>query len=76
MFVFTFLALSSFLLLICRHTHSLAAIAVAARPAELAPGRMVAPGLAFAVPGLELLLFVVPASGLGSLPAARLAQSS
>ena len=32
---------------------------------------MVAPGLAFAVPGLELPLFVVPASGLGSLPAAQ-----
>lgn len=70
----TFLALSSFLLLICKQTPSFAASAVPANAAEPVPGRIVAPGLAaLAVPGLdELVLLMVPDKGFDSaLPAAQ-----
>ena len=66
----TFLALSSFLLLICRQTPSLAAIAVAANAAEPAPGRMV-PGLVLAVPGRDKALGMAPVVALESALPAR-----
>ena len=70
----TFLALSSFLLLECKQTPSFAANAVAAKAAEPAPGRTAVPGLVdFAVPGLDVVLVIVPLLG-STLPAASVAS--
>ena len=64
------------MLLTCRQTPSFAASAAAAKPAEPAPGRMVAAGLPFAVPGREEpALLKVPDWAFESvLPAAYVAN--